>query len=68
MKQIDEARELFRHQRAVRAWSEREVDDEHVRTVLQAAIHAPSGSNTQPWRFIVVRDAEGLDAVAQELT
>lgn len=58
MKQIDEARELFRHQRAVRAWSEREVDDEHVRTVLQAAIHAPSGSNTQPWRFIVVRDAE----------
>ena len=58
MKPIDEAGELFRHQRAVRAWSDREVSEEHVRAVLQAAIHAPSGSNTQPWRFIVVRDAE----------
>ena len=58
MKPIEEAGELFRHQRAVRAWSDREVSEEHVRAVLQAAIHAPSGSNTQPWRFIVVRDAE----------
>ncbi|MXW24300.1 MAG: nitroreductase family protein [Chloroflexi bacterium] len=58
MKPIEDAGELFRRQRAVRAWSDREVDDETVRAVLQAAIHAPSGSNTQPWSFIVVRDPE----------
>lgn len=58
MKPIEDASELFRRQRAVRAWSDREVDDETVRAVLQAAIHAPSGSNTQPWSFIVVRDPE----------
>ena len=58
MRPIEDAGELFRRQRAVRAWSDREVDDETVRAVLQAAIHAPSGSNTQPWNFIVVRDPE----------
>lgn len=57
MKPIEDTSELFRRQRAVRAWSDREVTEEHVRAVLQAAIHAPSGSNTQPWHFIVVRDA-----------
>ena len=53
---ISEAMELFRHQRAIRAWADRPVPDELVRQVLQAAIHAPSGSNSQPWHFIVVRD------------
>ena len=64
MQPITEAMELFRHQRAIRAWADRPVPDELVRQVLQAAIHAPSGSNTQPWHFIVVRD----QAVKDRLT
>ncbi|MEE8338456.1 MAG: nitroreductase family protein [Dehalococcoidia bacterium] len=56
MKPITEAMELFRHQRAIRAFSDKPVSDEVVEQVLQAAIHGPSGSNTQPWHFIVVRD------------
>ena len=39
-----------------------------MRAVLQAAIHAPSGSNTQPWRFIVVRDAEQKARIARSTT
>lgn len=65
MQPIDEVHEIFRRQRAVRSWSERPVDDEHLRAVLQAAIHAPSGSNTQPWRFIVVRDAERKTSIRE---
>jgi nitroreductase len=34
------------------------VPDELVWKVLDAAIRAPSGGNTQPWRFLVIRDAE----------
>ena len=55
---ITEVSELFRHQRAVRSFSDREVDEATVEQLLTAATHAPSGSNTQPWRFIVVRDTE----------
>jgi nitroreductase len=56
MQPIGDVMELFRHQRAVRAWSDRPVPDELVRRVIEAATHAPSGSNSQPWRFLVVRD------------
>ncbi|MCP2370507.1 nitroreductase [Agromyces terreus] len=31
------------------------VDDEALRTVLEAARWAPSANNSQPWRFIVAR-------------
>jgi len=34
------------------------VPDAAIRTVLRAATHAASGGNTQPWRFVVVRDPE----------
>lgn len=66
MEPISEVAELFRHQRAVRAFSDREVSDEVVDQVLTAATHGPSGSNTQPWRWIVVRDADVKAQVSEE--
>ena len=44
-------------QRAIRHFSEKSVSDETIEAILSAAIHAPSGGNRQPWRFIVIRDA-----------
>src|SRR5580700_4639295 len=32
------------------------VPDEYLEAILQFAAQAPSGSNLQPWRFIVVRE------------
>lgn len=64
MQPITDVARLFEHQRAIRAFSDRPVDDEVVREVLTAAIHAPSSQNGQPWRFIVVRDPEVKDALS----
>ena len=64
MEPINDVMELFRHQRAVRAWSDRPVSDEVVRQVLDAAVHGPSGSNSQLWRFIVIRDQQVKDEVS----
>ncbi|AYF73833.1 nitroreductase family protein [Nocardia yunnanensis] len=36
----------------------RPVDAGEIRACLDIAVHAPSGSNRQPWRFVVVRDTE----------
>jgi nitroreductase len=66
MQPIAKATELFRHQRAVRAFADRDVPDDLLLQVLEAATHAPSGSNTQPWRFIVVRDLEVKRALSAE--
>ncbi len=64
MQPINDVMELFRHQRAVRAWSDQSVPDELVRQVIEAATHAPSGSNSQPWRFIVIRDQAVKDQLS----
>lgn len=34
------------------------VPDTDVERILDAAVHAPSAENTQPWSFIVVRDEQ----------
>ncbi len=42
--------------RSIRRFKPDPVPDEVVKTILKAASKAASGSNTQPWEFIVVRD------------
>jgi nitroreductase len=44
--------------RAMRRVSEDPIPDEVVARILDAAIRAPSGSNAQSWRMLVVNDAE----------
>ena len=45
-----------RSQRGTRRFAPDAVSDETVDRILQAATWAPSGSNRQPWHFIVLRD------------
>jgi nitroreductase len=52
-------------QRAYRALLPDPVPDELVERVLEAAVHAPSAENHQPWEFIVVRDPETRAAIGR---
>ena len=45
-------------QRAIRNFTSDPVSDEVVTTILDAAVRAPSGGNTQRWSFLVIRDRE----------
>ncbi len=64
-------------QRAYRDLRPDDVPDDLIRLVLDAAVHAPSAENRQPWQFVVVRDpavraaigeitARGWEAVGRE--
>lgn len=66
MQPIERVSELFRHQRAVRTFTADPVPEEVLLGVLDAATRAPSGSNTQPWRFLVIRDQAVKDALSLE--
>ena len=48
-------------QRAIRRLKPDPIPESDLRHVLEAATRAPSGGNSQPWHFVVVRDA-GLRA------
>jgi nitroreductase len=53
-----ETMEAIKSRRSVRGFTGENVSEEIVFRVLEAGRWAPSGLNNQPWRFIVVRDAE----------
>ncbi|RLF16539.1 MAG: nitroreductase [Thermoprotei archaeon] len=50
--------EAIRRRRSVRRYEPREVEDEKLHLLLEAARLAPSADNRQPWRFIVVKSRE----------
>ena len=43
---------------SVRAYQDRDVEQEKIDRIMDAARLAPSASNRQPWKFVLVRDAE----------
>jgi len=55
--------ELIKSRRSIRTYTAEPVSDADIRTLLEAAMAAPSANNSQPWQIIVVRDA----ALRQEL-
>lgn len=48
--------EACRTRRSVRDFSDREVPEDLIRTLLLTAATAPSGANKQPWTFCAVSD------------
>jgi len=41
------------------------VPDTHYQLILEAARHAPSGANAQPWQYIIVRDQSVKDQITE---
>jgi nitroreductase len=52
-------------QRACRDFAPDPVPDEDVARMLEAAVHAPSAENAQPWVFVVVRDVDRRRRIAE---
>ncbi|UCE16360.1 MAG: nitroreductase family protein [Candidatus Bathyarchaeota archaeon] len=55
--------EVIRTRRSVRSFKKNPIPEEVLNRVLEAVRVAPSGSNRQPWKFILVMD----DAVKQKM-
>ncbi len=51
--------ETIHELRAMRHFKPDPVPDDLIWRILEAGTKAPSGSNSQVWRFLVVRDSEG---------
>ena len=44
--------------RSIRKYKNIQVEEEKIREILESGRIAPSGSNTQPWHFIVIKSEE----------
>ncbi len=58
-----DALEALFTRRSVRQYTAEPVSDEHVETLLRAAMAAPSAGNQQVWELVVIDDRRLLDAI-----
>jgi nitroreductase len=57
--------EVVLGQRVCRSFTDEDVADDDLERMLEAAVHAPSAENAQPWVFVVVRDRATRAAIAE---
>jgi iodotyrosine deiodinase len=50
--------EMMNERRSVREFSDQQIPDDVINSILLTASTAPSGAHKQPWTFCVVRDAD----------
>ena len=48
--------DLIKRRRTVRKFADEDVTDDQLRSLLEAAVSAPTRYDTQPWHFVVLRD------------
>ena len=51
--------------RAIRNFTEQELSDEEILTILNSGRRAQSSKNMQPWNFIAIKNKETLKALSQ---
>ena len=60
-----ELREAIRKRQSIRDYEDKPVPEEKLINVLEAARLAPSATNRQPWKFVVVKDRKRRQELAR---
>jgi nitroreductase len=66
---MNEVIDTIRNRRTIRRFKPDPIDEEKLQMILEAGRWAPSFSNLQPWKFIVIKDQglkNALDKAAKE--
>jgi len=57
--------EVIEKRRSIRKFKQYDIPDDDLEKMLEAARLAPSANNSQPWRFIVVKDQKMKELLAR---
>ncbi|ABY91465.1 nitroreductase family protein [Thermoanaerobacter sp. X514] len=58
---MNEVINAIKSRRSIRRFKPEQVRDEEIEAIIEAAIHAPSGHNEQPWHFTVIQNKDLID-------
>ena len=58
------AMDAIYHRRSVRNYTPRTIDQAVIRTLLDAAVHAPTAMHEEPWSFAVIQDKNLLNRLS----
>lgn len=56
--------DVIYHRRSVRNYTPQKLDETIIRTLLDAAVHAPTAMHEEPWSFAVIQDKELLNRLS----
>ncbi|MFX1296962.1 MAG: nitroreductase family protein [Promethearchaeota archaeon] len=59
--------EIIKSRRSTRRFKPDLVPNEDITAVLEAARWAPSGENSQPWKFIIIKNKETMEKIVDLL-
>jgi len=57
--------EMILNRRSIRRFSDRDISDDDVKLLIEAACCAPSAGNRQPWEFVIIRDFETKQKIVE---
>lgn len=60
-----EFNELIKKRRSIRKYLADSVDDNMIEELISAAVTAPSGCNSQCWKFVAVKTPDKISALAE---
>ena len=66
-KDFTETEKVILRRRSVRLYKDEQVPEFMVRRILEAGRFAPSAGNCQPWKFIVVQDADLIHEMTEDV-
>ncbi len=64
---MEQVFDVISKRRTVRAFTDEQITEEQVETILQMAMYAPTYMNRQPWHFVVIRDKELQKSLGETL-
>lgn len=50
--------------KSIRQFKDKKIEEEKIKNILKAGMQAPSAHNTQPWEFIVVKNKDSIEKIA----
>lgn len=62
---MNEVLETIKQRRSIRKYEDRQIEDEVLDTIMDAAVFAPSAENQQKWHFSIIQDKALLKKIFQ---
>ncbi|MEM3734967.1 MAG: nitroreductase family protein, partial [Nitrososphaerales archaeon] len=57
--------QLAKSRRTIRRFRPEQVSDDVIESLIEAGRWAPSGANSQPWEFIIVKSQEAKSKICE---
>ena len=61
-----QVKEAIKKRRSIRKYQDKEISQEIIDELIEAARLAPSGNNIQPWKFKIIKDREVIEKLRKE--